>query len=162
MLRITTPGLTAQERKFVIHTVRYGDPKLAVKHSGYRGDPSDVAPDLMRSPKIVAAIQAEVSLRIRTEGASVAHNVLMEIAGDKTAPKGARVDAAKALLDRAGHIAPRPEAAKPGEGRALSDYSIEELRGLVSQLERTRGDQAKDVSPAVLARHDTQLDEMLS
>jgi hypothetical protein len=157
MLRMTVPGLTAQERRFVSHTVRYGDPKAAVRLCEYKGDPADIAPDLMRSPKIAAAIQAEVSLRIRTEGAMIAHNVLMDVAKDKDAPKGVRVDAAKALLDRAGFIAPRAEAPKAAEGRALSDYSIEELRGLVSQLERTRGDNARAVPTA----HDAQLTELL-
>jgi len=110
---------------------------------------------------MVAAIQAAVSLRIRTEGAAVAHSVLLEVARDKQAPKGVRVDAAKALLDRAGFVAPRAEAPKQGEGRPLSDYSIEELRGLVAQLERNRGDQAKDVSRAVSATQAPQLDEMM-
>jgi predicted aconitase with swiveling domain len=161
MLQITARGLTARERRFVRHTVQYGDPKTAVKLCEYGGNPSDVASDLMRSPKIVAAIQAEISLRIRTEGATVAHNVLMEVAKDTTAPKGVRVDAAKALLDRAGFVAPRSEAPKAQEGRPLSDYSIEELRGLVTQLERSRADQAKDVSRGVPDVEGAQLSEML-
>lgn len=140
-------GLTAQEKTFVAEYVSTADLNHAVKVSGYLSPSGALVFDPSRSAKIVAAIQAEVSSRIRTAGAVIGHNVLIEVAQDKDAPKGVRVDAAKALLDRAGHVAPRASDPLKAGDRALADYSVSELRALVDRLEQQRGDEAKDVTP---------------
>lgn len=154
-------GLTEQQRKFVMAYINSGDEKAAAIASEYSWPMSPTARQAIRSPVVVAAIQAEVSRRIRTEGAVIGHSVLIEVARDTTAPKGVRVDAAKALLDRAGHIAPRAEAARNTDGRPLAEYSIEDLQGLVDSLKRRAADQARDVTAPISASASSDLAEML-
>jgi hypothetical protein len=154
--------LSEGERRFVEHFVNTGDQNIALRESGLPSNTGHTVRRLRTDPRIIAAIQMEVATKIRTEGASVAIDTLLEIARDKSAPKGARVDSAKTLLDRAGHIAPRAETSRDDASRQLAEYSIEELRALVSNLEKTRGDQARDVTGATLSTPlDAQLIDMM-
>lgn len=153
-------GLTAQQRLVVKRFVDHGGMTLACQEAAVGGDPENAAWQYLHNPQIVAAIQAEISLRIRTKGSQIAQSVLMEAAQAKEAPWSTRVDAAKTLLDRAGLAAMRSrEPDKPAE-RALSDYSVDELKALVDRLERERGDQAKTVDArqvdAIPAQEDGQ------
>lgn len=103
-------------------------------------------PQVLRSRAMQAAIVAEVRTLLAVEGAPVALRTLLEIARDTTAPKGVRVDASKALLDRAGFVAPR---SKPGEdgAKTLQEMSIDELRAFIDKAESERAAAARDVSP---------------
>jgi len=65
---------------------------------------------------------------------SVGLRTLLEIAQDETAPKGVCADCAKALLDRDGYVAPRAEAAEPGE-KMLAEMSPAELLGVINECE---------------------------
>lgn len=100
---------------------------------------------LIRRPEIVSAMHFEINRRLRTEGASIGYKVLSTIAKDDTAPKGVRVDAAKTLLDRAGHVAPRGEPAKPVE-KQMTDMTQNDLRDLVDKLESELANRATPVS----------------
>lgn len=153
--------LNEAERRFAAAYVQTADARAALRASGLPEASGHTIRRLQYDPRIILAIQTEVAVRIKTEGAIIAQNVLIEIARDRDAAKGARVDAAKTLLDRAGHIAPRAEA-QTKEGRALADYSIDELRSLVSQLERDRGDQARTVNAPVSPVASLELSDMLS
>jgi hypothetical protein len=77
---------------------------------------------------------SEVARSLRTEGATLGLAALLEIVSDPHAPKGVRVDAAKALLDRAGYVAPRAEATTPNE-KMLSEMSVAELLDVINACE---------------------------
>ena len=94
-------ALTPQERTFVGHMVRVNDATAAATYAGY-AQPSSHGGTLMRRPAIIAEVQAAVSQRLRTEGASVGVGVLIEIARDEKAPKNARVMAAAHLVKMSG------------------------------------------------------------
>lgn len=140
-------GLTEQQLKFAQEYIRYGSETVAAEKSGYSGNSSAVGYSLLRHPQIAAVIYAELSIRFKIEGATIAQNVLLDIARDKDAPKGVRADCAKALLDRAGFPAQRATPAKEGGQRALEEYSIDELRDMISRLEQDAAVKARDVTP---------------
>jgi|SRR6266508_2004188 len=79
---------------------------------------------------------SEVQCILRTEGTARGLAALLEIVSDPNAPKGVRVDAAKALLDRAGYVAPRAEAAPPTQ-KMLTEMSPAELADIIKECEDT-------------------------
>jgi len=139
-------ALTAQQRAFIKAYVETGDEKVSIVDAKYTGNAAVIAWELLHNAQIVAGIQAEISLRIRTKGARLAQSVLMAAAEAKDAPWSTRVDAAKALLDRAGMAAQRARDPEKPPERPLSEYSIDELRGVVDRLEREAADHAKPVA----------------
>jgi hypothetical protein len=90
------------------------------------------------------AIRAEVARILRTKRVTVSLKTLLEIAQDKTAPKGVRADCAKALLNRGGYLAPRAEAAEPGE-KMLAEMSPAELLDVINECEGELGARANTV-----------------
>lgn len=135
--------LTEMQAAYVAHVVSGIEPAKAATLAGYANDGSIVASELMRNPRILAAIHYETARRIGAL-APVAVSVLETIANDDTAPKGVRVDAAKTLLDRAGHLPPKA-ASEGGSGRTPAGMSTEELRALADELQRTIEARAKPV-----------------
>jgi hypothetical protein len=83
-----------------------------------------------------AAIRAE---QRRLLGGKLANNalaVLEAILDDKDAPFGARVDAAKAIMDRGDLVARKADGGDPpDEKKPLANMSIEELKAIVHRLE---------------------------
>jgi hypothetical protein len=77
--------------------------------------------------------------RINTEGAAVALSTLLEIAADKGAPAGARVQASKELLGLAGHSAGQAaaDAAKGAAGAALHEMTADELERMIQAADAT-------------------------
>ncbi|MCE4226752.1 hypothetical protein HCU64_23710 [Methylobacterium sp. C25] len=113
--------LTSQESAFVGHMVRINDPTAAAQLAGYR-QPSNRGGDLMRRPAVVAEVQARVTHRLRTEGYEVGVGTLIEIAGDKAAPKAPRVMAAKALVELSAGTE------QDGQAKPLHEMSRSELQ----------------------------------
>ncbi|MCJ2088006.1 hypothetical protein MKK88_18750 [Methylobacterium sp. E-005] len=58
--------------------------------------------DVDAKAREASAVRAAAIHRVRTEGAEVAARTLIEISGDRTAPKNARVAAARALAEMNG------------------------------------------------------------
>lgn len=144
-------GLTEQQRAFVQAYLQGDGAERAAKVAGYSQSGPNPGYQVLHSPLIVAAIQTAVRHDLLTDGTRIANAALKEIAGDKQAPKGARVDAAKALLDRAGIIAKKAEdKSRPGD-KPLQDMSIGELEDVIRQREAN----ARDVTPR--ADSDVQL-----
>lgn len=137
-LRVNLPD---SYRKFVICVSRGMTNEAASSEAGF--SPS-TGSQLVRRPEIMAAIHQEVARLIRVEGAPVAFKVLLDIAKDVTAPKGVRVDAAKTLLSRAGHVEPRAEQAKPDEV-PMNEMTQDQLHSLVNQLEGELAARAKPI-----------------
>lgn len=98
---------------------------------------------LMQDPAVQAAVHAEMRRRLAT-AAPVALTVLITIVRDEAANPRVRVDAAKAILDRAGFGPPKVAAA--GAEKALNEMTTGELRELADRLERELADRAKPVN----------------
>lgn len=116
-------GLTAMQVEFVRLFIETGERERATIEAGYSGEPSVVAWRLLRTPAVVAAIRLQTVLRLQ-EIAPVALPVLEGILVDESAPKSVRVDAAKTLLDRAGHIAPKARDPDNPNDRPLNDRRV--------------------------------------
>jgi len=134
--------LNAREREFASALVDGLNPNEAAARAGI---PSGSGHALARHVRVAAAVHMEVHRRLKVEGAPVGLAVLLSVAKNVNAPAGVRVDAAKTLLSRAGHIEPRAEAAKP-DTKDLSDMSQEELRKVIDQCESRLADQATPVN----------------
>lgn len=112
----------------------------AAQAAGYSN--AAVAAQALRSKTVALLLQQMMASRLQS-GAPVMFAVLKEIATNKAAPAGARVDAAKAWLDRAGFQVPR-QAERANDGKALHEMTAEELKRTVLEL---RAQEAQDVTP---------------
>lgn len=128
--------LTIQERRFVKGMVRLNDPTEAAKQAGY-AQPSSQGGSLMRRPNVVAQIQAEVTARLRTEGAQIGVGTLIDIASGKEFPAGARVMAARELVKLSGVGADIPDDEKSPDqmSRAELEAAARSIRDKIADLE---------------------------
>jgi hypothetical protein len=146
-------GLTRRQEEFVRHFVEGGHRADSVIKAGYSVGTENpvltadiVAHRLLRTPTVMAALRYQTALMLQHEAPKML-GVIRVIAYDVGAPKGVRLDAAKTWLDRAGYIAPKArDASREGSDRPLNEYSVDELRKLVDDLERKRGDEANLVT----------------
>lgn len=98
------------------------------------------------------AVQAEVARlqteRLFSEALPAAVGFLVQILGDTKAPSGARVQAAKVVIDR---TLGNNEAGRPKEPH---EYSGEDLARAIAELEREAASRAVDVTPESPAEAD--------
>ncbi len=91
------------------------------------------------------AVQAEMARlqteRLFNEALPAAVGFLVQILGDSKAPSGARVQAAKVVIDR---TLGNSEAGRPKEPH---EYSGEDLAKAIAELEREAASRAVDVTP---------------
>jgi hypothetical protein len=140
--------LTEMQAQFVHHVSEGIDPHRAVALAGYEtSNAYSRAHDLLRAPHVLAAIHTEVRRKL-VAGAPIALSVIERLVKDEATPPKIRLDAAKTLLDRAGHIAPRAIVDKGTHELVLNELSIGELRQLADKLESELAGRAKDVSGA--------------
>lgn len=159
-----TAALTEMQRNFVLAYVRNGlSATDAARQAGY-AHPRTVAYELTRNSAVAAAIRAERTALIETEGANLAWRTLREVMEDKQAKPEVRVRAAVWTLEASGHgRAAGPDSAAR-EAKPLSEMTIAELEAFVSggadRLRALHEQQAKtiDAEPAVLidARDDAR------
>ena len=114
--------------------------KEASRMAGYATEQGGNA--ALRSKTVALLLHQRMAARLAA-GAPVMFATLQEIATNRAAPAGARVDAAKAWLDRAGWTVPRMEGRSASDGKGLSELSLDELRGVVLELKAV-----KDAAPA--------------
>ena len=93
-------------------------------------------------PHVVEEIRRLEAQRLVTEGLPAAINCLLEITTNKKAPAGARVMAAKVLLDRS--LGSQEGAAD----KAPHEMTAAELGEAIANLERTAAARALNVTPA--------------
>lgn len=98
----------------------------------------------------MATVQIMLAKRLAMN-APLAMNVLQELVTDKTMHPKLRLDAAKTILDRAGHIAPKAVAQGSKDAKPLNEMSMGELRELADKLEGEISGRAKEVSSAKAA-----------
>lgn len=129
-------GLTERQAAFVAALVETGDRQHAVELSGYGSEEhwGSIASRNLATPAVQAALRHEINRRL-LHGAAAAAKVLLDIANDATAPKGVRVDAAKAILDRAGFVAPR-NGADERTTVDLASMTPDQLRTFIAQGEQ--------------------------
>jgi hypothetical protein len=152
----TKYNLTEKQALFVRYVSEGVDPTRAAEMAGY--DSSNIharVHELRRTPQVLAAIHAEVRRKL-VALAPVALSTIEMIVKDETAPIKVRLDGAKTLLDRAGHIAPRAVVDKGTQELALHELSISELRSLADRLENELAARAKDVNRANDSSPETQ------
>jgi len=112
----------------------------------------------MRNPRVLATIHAEQSRVLSGELANLSLGVLRRILsapdGDEFVTVKLKLDAAKTVLDRAGHVAPKAgEASDPASVRDLSQMSIDELKAFVQRAEHDAAERAMPVIEGT-ATHD--------
>lgn len=141
-------GLTDTERSFARGVGFFGlEPEAAAARAGFSPAVAAQAKfDLMREPKILAAIQIEVGRRL-IAGVSKNLAAVDDVLNDPKQP-GAKVklEAARYLLSLAGHVAPRAHVPDAGGDKQLSEMSIEDLRAQRDTLESEIAGRAKAVS----------------
>jgi hypothetical protein len=100
---------------------------------------------------ITKAIQDQISGPLATKALAVISSIML----DPEAPKGVRLDAAKSILDRAGHVSPRTPVALPEPGsKELKNMSPDQLAGVISQASAARVEleaQLRDITPSATA-----------
>jgi hypothetical protein len=123
-------ALTRLQRDFVREYVAgSGNATQAARNAGYTDDRADkTAWELLRLPHIQSAIREEQLRVIGTEGLAVGVGTLLQIAKDTGAPAGARVQAAKGLVDRALGAVTAAVPDKGQDGKPLTAQALAELR----------------------------------
>lgn len=128
--------LTAQQEAFVVaYVAGGGNATQAAREAGFSEKSArQIGGHLTRKQHVMAAIRMEQQRTLRGRLASKALRVLEAILDDSAAPHGARVDAAKTLLDRAGLIAPRTDADSESRyDKPLNQMSVAELEKLIRE-----------------------------
>jgi phage terminase small subunit len=143
--------LTDDERRFALAICEGKSPTEAARELG-RAAPSQSGYDMLRHPRIVAALREETTRALVVESAPLALRVLNSVLKDEKAPPNARVAAAKTILDRAGYVAPA-KSDKPGE-KPLAEQDTQDLRVTIERLESELAGRAKDVTPSQAADWD--------
>lgn len=154
--------MSADEESFAIKFAETGCPDKSLKASGYAGP--DKPRQILRylsSARIALAIQIAVRKRL-VQNAPMALGVVESIATNPEISPKVRLDAAKTLLDRAGHIAPKAiDGAKDTTNTPLHEMSTDELRRMASDLESEIAGRAKDVSRATAAPIEQQVIDLI-
>lgn len=134
-------NLSEKQERFVSAITAGNNLTDAARLAGY-SMPETQGWRLSQLPHIQRACRARIAAQLNTQGAQVGFSTLIEIATDKTAPKGARVQASNSLLDRAGFVSKVLEKQRDSENKPLTEMSAAELEAFISggmqKLERLR------------------------
>ena len=154
---IISRGLDDLQRRFVSVFVATGDANRARDESGY--SPKTATSHILSSHAVARAIALAVRIELGA-CAPMALNVLKHLAKNG-ATERVRLDAAKTLLDRGGHVAPKAREAENAGETPLHEMSTEGLRSLASKLEEEIAGRAKDISSTDAAPHPDNLVELI-
>jgi phage terminase small subunit len=130
--------LTDQQKAFVREYVRNGGSGAdAARAAGYSAArPAQQAHDLLALPHIQEAIHREQARLIGGGLASKAVEVVQRILhdaalADTVSGQKLQLEAAKTVLDRAGHIAPKASEAEMIGDKPLTEMSLDELDAFI-------------------------------
>src|SRR6266566_7061884 len=142
----TIQELTAQQRAFVEAFVEHGDACRAAKDAGYTGTTLRIAHiQLLGAPRVAFAIAMAARRRL-ARAVPMALNTLEYLVQNAQSEK-VKLDASKAILDRAGLVPPAPPKDDSNTPEApLHELSYEALRAKVEQFEKELADRAHDVT----------------
>lgn len=152
--------LNERQAAFVVAYVEagggdYAAIKAAMLKAGYAESSAEQGHrTVMRQPEVLAAIHLETARRIH-ELAPAALSTINEIRNG-TISEGAKVrmEAAKIILDRAGHIAPRAAALGSEGEKTLGEMSLDDLKREQERLQAEILARARPVN----AQHDDATD----
>lgn len=129
-------NLTERQRSFAVHFVKNGgNATRAAIAAGYSGKAArEQGYKLLRNPSVARAVRTEQMALIGGTLATRALYTLKSIMEDENAPAGARVDAAKTLLDRGGIPAiPATLLSVTIDDKDPGDMTADELRAFIRQ-----------------------------
>ncbi|KAA2235577.1 hypothetical protein [Salinarimonas soli] len=142
--------LTPQEQTFAAVVASTGDTNYAAAKAGY-AHPAQNAHKLMQRTAVVDAIVEEQRIRLQNEALPAAVSCLISLVTDQRAPAGARVHAAKVILDRTLGAQATDSPKEPWE------MSGEELARAINELEKLKHEAAVRSKPVLdLPKVDTQ------
>lgn len=138
--------LTGQQKVFVREYVRNGGSGAdAARAAGYAASrPAQQAHDLLELAHIQEAIHREQSRLIggtlASKAVEVVHRILHDdaLAGSVAGQK-LQLEAAKTVLDRAGHIAPKASEPDMIGDKPLNEMTVEELEAFIRQGQAALG-----------------------
>lgn len=138
--------LTPREKKFAEHFADSNDLRYSAEKAGFAlsGIESNGWRALQR-PEVQAVIRAQQSARLVSEALPAAVNCLVNILKDGKAAAGARVSAAKVVLDRVYGVD------ATGERKDPSEMSAEELGRAIEKLQQEASERAKIIEGDVNA-----------
>jgi phage terminase small subunit len=144
----TIQELSAQQRIFVESFIEHGDARRAAKEAGYKETAMRTADlQMLGAPRVAFAITMAARSRL-ARAVPMALNTLEYLAQNAQSEK-VKLDASKAILDRAGLVPPAPPKEDPNMvEKPLHEMSTEELRALAAKLEGEISGRAIDVTPA--------------
>lgn len=128
--------MTRKEQDFALEYSRHGDRRAAELKAGYASGEGYV---VLARPEIQRMVVAQQTARLTTDALPLAVGTLIDIMGNSKAPAGARVQAAKVVIDRA---MPLHEDGRPKE---LHEMTPDEIAAAISRLESTAAALAKPV-----------------
>lgn len=141
---IKSGRLTPQERQFAKHFAQTADPVYSATKAGYNS-PQQRASQNLAKPAVVEEVR-RAAREILSNGALVAAQVLVDIAGDASQPAGARVNACDKLIRHAGLSASVEEDADIGSmSLAELQKRAAQLRILNDAVDRERADRSRPV-----------------
>lgn len=135
-------GLTDAQKAFSRALLSGMPPDQARSIAGYADTVSPTG--LLANPRIRHAVQE--GLRARLAGAApMALETLIQLLGCKSHPR-VQLEAARAILDRAGHVAPRPETlGQERDTRPVHMLTRDELAERIAALSRELSDRATPI-----------------
>lgn len=157
-------GLDERQHSFVTIFLSTGDEFLARDQSGYSKTLSPTV--IMAGNAVARAIGLATRHEIGTS-APLALGVIKHLVRHGTTER-VRLDAAKTLLDRAGHVAPKAREDTSAMDKPLHELSTEELRAYAAKLgdelqgiDSELGGRAKPVLDAIAAPLEPQAIDLI-
>jgi phage terminase small subunit len=146
-----TRELTHRQSEFVAAFVESGDAHQAALSAGYAAATARTAgTEILGIPHVAQAVAQAVRERLVVSAPMALRVIEMLMNNDTISPK-VRLDAAKAVLDRAGFVPPRPRNESNSGEKSLHEMSVDELRDMAAKLEDEIAGRAKDVSSTTTA-----------
>ncbi len=133
--------ISPQERVFAKEMAVTADKRYAAQEAGY-SHPAQAAHKLLAREPVQAEIARQQVARLFSEALPAAVECLVGLIRNERAPAGARVQAAKVVMDR---TLGNGDAAGSKEPHELTG---EELAKAIADLEREASSRARDVTPA--------------
>jgi phage terminase small subunit len=139
--------LNPQQRAFVEAFIEHGNAQKAAKEAGYKATSVHTADlQMLGAPRITFAVTMAARARL-ARSVPLALNTL-DFLAEKAASEKVRLDASKAILDRAGLVAPAaPKEDSNAVDKPIHEMNIDEMRTFAAKLESEIAGRAKDVTP---------------
>lgn len=110
------------------------------------------------SSSTIAGLIADELTRVKAEAGAIGYQTAVTIARNEKLPAGARMVAARTLLEFGGYIGKRQDDAP---GKDLGELSADQLRDLVTKIDKELGDRARPVNTIESQALPSQLSDML-